>query len=127
MAATSFITAMDRLREEMEGCQLVAFADLSARMVLRVSAARKPPQERIDRLAELAAAVLDSAALQAVFAGDSPYSAQAIGEDGYTVVVRSLAEPTEALIALFPEPVGLDRIWGPAQAALELVEHRDAT
>jgi hypothetical protein len=51
---------LDKLREGLSGCDLVAYADLSSGMVLCTSSAVKRPQEDIDALSVVATAVLKS-------------------------------------------------------------------
>lgn len=52
---------LDAMRAEVNGCSLVAFADLGSKLVLCVSAAIKPAQEEMDRLSSLAELVLNGA------------------------------------------------------------------
>lgn len=48
------------LRQTIPGCHLAAFMDLSARMVLAHDARSKPPQERLDGLADRARRLLNT-------------------------------------------------------------------
>ena len=93
---------LDALRSGVPDCQTVAFADLSAGLVLSVSAARRQPQEEMDALCALASALLDGAPAQG--------AAQTLGarvdfavvlQPGESLAVqRSAADPVEALACL---------------------------
>ena len=88
MFRISFNQELDALREGLTGCRLAAYADLSARMVLRVSAEGRPPREEIDALCNLAARYLDGAAITALFEGEPLYSAVFAGTDESRFFVR---------------------------------------
>lgn len=115
----SFDMELDALRQSLDGCRLVAFADLSARMVLRVSAEAAPPREEIDALCDLAARCLDGAALLPLFEGEPPFSAVLAGATESRHFIRSLSDPSDALILIVGEAVPQARVWAAAQDLLD--------
>ncbi len=110
---------LDALRDKVGGCRLVAYVDVSARMVLRVSADPKPRQEEIDALCDLAAHCLDGSKLPVFFDGEAPFSALVEVENETRHFIRSLADPADALILVTSKPTKQSKIWGAAQDLLE--------
>lgn len=115
----SFEKQLDALRETLGDCRLAAYADLSTRMVLRVSADKRPPREEIDALCDLAAQFLDGPSLPALFDGEAPYTALLAGPQESRFFIRSLSEPTDALILIVAEPVAQAAVWTAAQELLD--------
>lgn len=97
---------------------MVAFADISTKMVLRVSAEPKPRQEEIEVICDLAAKCLDSPKLPAFFEGEAPYSALVVDDAETKFFVRSLTDPADALILIVTEPAEQSQIWTLAQDLL---------
>lgn len=91
---------LEALRTGVPGCQMVAFADLSAGLVLSVSVARKRPQEELDALCSAASDILDGAQAQsAARALAGPVDLAVALHAGRTLaVLRSPTDPVEALI-----------------------------
>jgi len=114
----SFSEELDALREGLAGCRLAAYADLSARMVLRVSAEAPPRREEIDALCDLAAQCLDGPAKPPLFDGEPPFAAVFAGRDESRFFIRSLSEPSDALILIVAEPVAQATVWAAAQDLL---------
>ncbi|MDJ1006664.1 MAG: hypothetical protein QNJ13_02475 [Paracoccaceae bacterium] len=114
----SFEKELDALREALGNCRLAAFADLSARMVLRVSADERPRREEIDALCDLAVTCLDGPALPALLDGEPPFSAVVAGTEESRFFIRSLSDPSDALILIVGEPVEQAGIWAAAQDLL---------
>lgn len=119
MAEISLAEDLEELRKALLGCRLAAYADLSARMVLRISADPKPRQEEIDALCVLAAQCLDSPSLPAFFDGEAPYTAMVAGAIETQFFIRSLNDPTDALILIVAEPVAQTSVWAAAQTVLD--------
>lgn len=115
----SFEKELDALREALGGCRLAAYADLSARMVLRVSADGRPRREEVDALCDLAATYLDGPALPALFDGEPPFSAVVADAGESRFFIRSLSDPTDALILIVAEPVEQAKVWAAAQDLLD--------
>ncbi|MEO1178965.1 MAG: hypothetical protein AAFV87_17935 [Pseudomonadota bacterium] len=115
----SFSDELHALRERLEGCRLVAYADLSTRMVLQVSAEPKPRREEIDALCDLAAQCLDAPSLRAFFEDEAPYTALLTAGDEVQFFVRSLSDPADALILIIKEPVEQSVVWKAAQDLLD--------
>ena len=115
----SFSDDLNALRDRLEGCRLVAYADLSTRMVLQVSADPKPRREEIDALCDLAAQCLDGKSLPVFFDGEAPYTALLASGDEVRFFVRSLSDPADALILIVKEPVEQSVVWSAAQELLD--------
>lgn len=115
----SFSDDLNRLRERLDGCRLAAYADLSTRMVLQVSADPKPPREEIDALCDLAAQCLDGSHLPDFFEGEAPYTALWSSGDDVRYFVRSLSDPADALILIVKETFDQTEVWTAAQELMD--------
>jgi hypothetical protein len=96
---------LDSLRASVTGCQTVAFADLSAELVLSVSAVRRQPQEDLDALCALVSDLLDGTAARSaarVLAGPVDLVV-ALAPGQSLAVLRSAADPVEALACVGTE------------------------
>lgn len=93
---------LDDMREEVTGCGLVAFADLSSQMVLRASSAKKRGQEEIDALTDAALQVLGGPLAEgaASLIGRGPATAVVMSNDAINVFLRTPKAANEALIAV---------------------------
>lgn len=119
MSRMSMTEQLDGIRSAVPGCTEVAFADLSAGLVLCVSADRRPPQEAMDALCALAGDLLDSAdsdRAAGLIATPSGRLTEAVAMvPGQTLAfLRSAADPVEALCCVADASVDLDRLltWG---------------
>lgn len=88
----SIVEKLDSLRAAAPGCSLAAFGDLNTRLVLRTSAARPWPQERLDELCMQAARCFASA--------DSPGVAEHFLDEGERIDQAILLEPSEVRLFL---------------------------
>ncbi len=110
-------------RNAISGCNLVAFIDLQASMVLSVSAASKQRQERLDMLGALASDLLrlpEDDPLQGL-PGDGtvlPQTAIRLSATETTVFVRSQAEPNEALCCACAPDTRVDETIAAARRVL---------
>lgn len=86
---------LSRVRSDVQGCHLIAFIDLSARMVLVYDARSKPPQERLDGLADRSQRLLTTPDV----ADPMPDHAMVITEDNLEIYLRG-APTTEDSLAL---------------------------
>jgi hypothetical protein len=91
---------LNALRADFPACRVATFADLSSGLVLFASAASRMPQERLDALSGRARALLAGPSAEAGAALLGAPVGHAVGSDGEAllVLVRSPAEPDEALI-----------------------------
>jgi hypothetical protein len=88
--------------------RLVAFADLSSRMILASQGRKDVTQEYLDRLCEQARASFDDPLLAlSVEAFGEPYGALVLGEDGVRVFLRSESEPADAMCCICDPGVDL--------------------
>ncbi|MCR8725021.1 hypothetical protein [Frigidibacter sp. ROC022] len=115
---------LDTVREALPGCSVVAFADLSAGLVLCVSATRRPAQEVLDRLCDMANDLLNGAAAQSAVrvlhpGPDDPAVAPvdraiAMPAGQSYLFLRSASDPVEALCCIGSTAMDL----GAAETAL---------
>lgn len=119
MIDISISDELDALRSRLNGCRLAAFADISTKMVLRVSADPKPRQEEIEAMCDLAAGCLDSKSLPTFFDGEAPFTAVVAGKTESQFFIRSLTDPSDALIVIVAEPVEQTQVWAAAQDLLD--------
>lgn len=95
---------MDALRERFAGCDFLALADIGSRTVLSVSAAQKPPQEKLDAYcaaaAELFAGKSASVYLTALqHPGEAGLTTATILTDRRLIIfVRSPVDVNEAML-----------------------------
>jgi hypothetical protein len=115
--------ALDGLRAEVEGCELVAYADLSSRMVLSVSAATKYAQEDMDVLSQSAVALLDGALAEGAqpLIGEDDQSADlamTLSVEATRIFLRAPGDLTEALICVCAPSSDLSNIVNRGRATL---------
>lgn len=95
--------ALDQLRADVAGCDVVAFTDLSSKMVLCVSAAHKPAQEELDLLSDTALSILDgpfAEGANAVTGEPSLRVAVTMTANDVRVFLRSDNRENEALVCV---------------------------
>lgn len=112
MAHVTMTEQLDAAREAVPGCSVVAFADLSAGLVLCVSASRRPPQELLDQLCAMAVDLLDGAAAKSALRALGPEGEEdpatvakvdcaiALPAGRSCLFIRSATDPVEALCCL---------------------------
>lgn len=91
------------LRQSIPGCRVLAYVDLSARLVLCAETETEVPQEALDALCLRGARLLGgpvAAAAQAVLGGTAPGEAILIDDDGVEIHVSAASAAEEALCAM---------------------------
>lgn len=87
---------LDKLQEKFDGCETVAFADLSTQMILVTNSDTKQPREALDRLCKEAMIALGSDAKPSF--GDTPSSAAFVAtKDQLRIFLRADSEPSDVL------------------------------
>ena len=109
---------LDDLRAAIPGCSAVVLGDLAAGLVLRASLTRQMPQEELDRLCALAAAVLDGPLADVAANGSRPDHAALLGGGNTRVFVRSPGDDADVLCCLCPPDVDIVAAAGLARTAL---------
>ena len=114
---------LDGCRAAIPDCQLVAFIDLDASMVLSVSSQAKQRQERLDTLGASASKLLpmpddDLARCLADGGKSAPPIAIVLSMAETTVFVRSTTEPREALCCCGSPSTPLDAMIKTASSVL---------
>jgi len=88
--------------------RLVAFADLSSRMILASQSRTPQTQENLDRLCEQARTSFDDPLFAlAVEAFGEPRSAMVLGRDGVKLFLRSETEPADAMCCICEHGIDL--------------------
>jgi hypothetical protein len=94
---------LDKLRVDLSGCDLVAYADLSSGMVLCTSSAVKRPQEDIDALSIVASAVMKGPLVEgaaSLLADGTPELAIAASASDLRVYLRAAPTSEEILMCV---------------------------
>ena len=118
---------LESLRSELPGCSLVAFTDLSSKLVLSSSAAVRPAQEELDELSEAAHLALQGPVAE----GAAPVWEDGIGQGAgmamlltateARVVVRQPGENSEALVCVCSPGADLAKAADRGRATLERI------
>ncbi len=115
---------LNALQDGFADCQIAAYVDLSARMVLSSASKLAVPQEKLDMLCDKAAAVLADRDAAGVISNDTAQPLQrAIILLGDTVHVfhRSPADPDEALCCVCAAGVDISAFLSSAQSGVEAI------
>lgn len=113
---------LERMRGALRLTSVVAFADLTAKMVLRSSTQAKMPQEELDALCAEAGAVFASPVLKA--SDEKPEEFEdciLISGKSVSVFLRSRAEPGDALIFRCDRNVDLHGLLADGRETLEKI------
>ena len=119
--------ALDALRSEIPGCSLVAFADLSSKIVLTASSASKPAREELDALSVAAHLTLDGAVGEGaapVWANQSdalPETAMLLSASEARVFMRPPGENPEAIICVCAPDCDLEAVVDCARTTLKRI------
>lgn len=106
------------LQDEFIDCQIAAYVDLSAKMVLSSSTQLAVPQEKLDLLCQKAAAILANEDAATFLSGDAAeplQSAIIVLGDSVNVFHRSPADPDEALCCVCAVGVDIETFLSSAQ------------
>jgi predicted regulator of Ras-like GTPase activity (Roadblock/LC7/MglB family) len=114
----SIADQLDDLRRAIPGCSAVVLGDLSAGLVLRASLARQMPQEELDRLCALAAAVLAGPVAVAAANGSGADHAALLSGGNVRVFVRSPGDDADVLCCLCPPDVDITAAAALARSVL---------
>lgn len=117
-------TLLTGLRDRFPACESVAFADLSAGMILATSTARDLPQERWDDLCDTAVAMMrgDVAGLTGAIYPDGPGFAILRDKDEIGIFVRSATAPDDSLCCVCRPQVEVLALIAAARDSLARIE-----
>jgi hypothetical protein len=102
--------------------RVVAFADLSAIMILASQGKEDVTQEHLDQLCQQARASFDDPLFSlSVEAFGEPHSAVVMGSDGLRVFLRSQSEPADALCCICDHGIDLAGFVTKASETLESI------
>lgn len=104
--------------------RLVAFADLSSRMILSSAGTLGTMQEHLDRLCDQARSSFDDPLFAlSVEAFGEPHSAVVMGPDSLRVFMRSDTEPADALCCICDHGIDLGAFVAKIRDTLESITH----
>lgn len=104
--------------------RLVAFADLSSRMILSSSGTLSTTQEHLDKLCDQARASFDDPLFSlSVEAFGEPHSAVVAGPDNVRVFMRSESEPADAICCICDHSIDLPAFVAKIRDTLESITH----
>lgn len=104
--------------------RLVAFADLSSRMILSSAGTLSTTQEHLDRLCDQARASFDDPLFGlSVEAFGEPHGAVVMGRDTVQVFLRSESEPADALCCICDPGIDLAAFVTKIRDTLESITH----
>lgn len=120
----SIVDKLDALRAAAPGCSLAAFGDLHARLVLRSSASRHWPQERLDELCAQAArcfSAADDPALTHHFVPEKGRLDEAILLDPTDIrlFLRSPQDEADLICVVVNSVEDFERVAGPARQTVQ--------
>ncbi|WP_374429221.1 hypothetical protein [Tabrizicola sp.] len=104
--------------------RLVAFADLSSRMILSSAGTLSTTQEHLDRLCDQARASFDDPLFAlAVEAFGEPNGAVVMGPENLRVFLRSETEPADAMCCICDHGIDLPAFVAKIRSTLESITH----
>jgi hypothetical protein len=104
--------------------RLVAFADLSSRMILSSAGSLSTTQEHLDRLCDQARASFDDPLFAlSVEAFGEPHSSVVMGPESLRVFMRSDTEPADALCCICDHSIDLGAFVAKIRDTLESITH----
>lgn len=104
--------------------RLVAFADLSSRMILSSAGTLSTTQEHLDKLCDQARASFDDPLFSlSVEAFGEPNGAVVMGPDNLRVFLRSDTEPADALCCICDHGIDLPAFVAKIRSTLESITH----
>ncbi|MDX5400825.1 MAG: hypothetical protein LPJ93_00340 [Rhodobacterales bacterium] len=102
--------------------RIVAFADLSSRMILASHGNQPVTQENLDALCEQARTSFDDPLFSlSVEAFGEPHAAMVLAQDGVRVFLRSESEPADALVCVCDHSIDLGGFVAKIRETLEKI------
>lgn len=120
----SVLDELDKLRATLPGCTMVAFGDLTARIVLCASAAEKRPQEELDALCMAASVSLDGDAANSVahvLGGEKLSQAVAVSSGEIRLFLRSHLDACDALFCTFTDHTDIREMVAAGRSTLHKI------
>ncbi len=112
--------ALDALQNDFEGCETIAFADLSTQMILITNTGTSHRRETLDSLCAEAALTLGTSKKIAV--GTAPSSTAIVAEpEQLRVFLRADKEPSDVLCCVFRPGLDIATFLPAARACLEQI------
>ena len=116
------VNELDTLREASVGCQAIAFADLSTRMILVTDTQSKLPREALDALCVQAASVLGANGKIAL--GAHPSRIALVAEKSVVrLFLRASDEPNDVLCCVCASSVDVDEFVAKATECLNRISN----
>lgn len=112
--------ALDALQSDFDGCETIAFADLSTQMILITNTGTSHPREKLDNLCAEAALTLGSSKKVAI--GTAPSSMAIITEpDQLRLFLRARKEPSDVLCCVCKPGLDISAFLSAAHTCLEKI------
>ena len=119
------VDELDKLVEAYEGCNTVAFADLSTRMVLVTNSMSTMPREAIDRVCVQAAVTLGGDGKTPV--GETPATLALVADKSSVhLFLRATDEPNDVLCCVCSTNVDVEGLMAQAKECLSRISTNDA-
>lgn len=116
------VDELDTLRDTNEGCQTLAFADLSTRMILVTDTGSSLPREALDALCGQAALVL-GAGSKVVLGAQPSQTALLANKTSVRVFLRATDEPNDVLCCVCAPNVDVDKFVARASECLNRISN----
>ncbi|SFS22228.1 hypothetical protein [Yoonia litorea] len=116
------VDELNTLRDSVSGCQMVAFADLSAHMILVTDSKTSHPREVLDDLCDEAATLLGRRGVPAL--GETPSNTAVWAtQASLRVFLRAPGEPNDVLCCVCAPNVNVGRLVAKASACLDRISN----
>lgn len=116
------VDELDILRDASEGCQTLAFADLSTRMILVTDTNSNLPREALDALCSQAAIVLGTKGK--VLLGTQPSQTGLIANNSSVrIFLRAVDEPNDVLCCVCTPNVDVDEFIARASECIDRISN----
>jgi hypothetical protein len=114
------VDELDALRNANQGCEMLAFADLSTQMILVTDTAANAPRETLDRLCNEAMTMLGAG--RKVVLGEEPSTAALVANsEGVRVFLRAEEEPNDVLCCVCAPELDVEAFVADARERLNRI------
>ena len=113
---------LDKLHDRYPGCETLAFADLSTKMVLITNSTTTFRREGLDSLCSEAALAFGTGGAPTIGENDA-MTAFVATRDQLRIYIRDAREPNDALCCVCSHDVAVDSFLNDARACLQEISH----
>ena len=119
------VDELDTLREQFDGCETLAFADLSTQMILVTNSGSSLRREALDNLCAEAALLLGTKG-EVPLGHNTTNNAVVLNGRSVRIFVRNAAEPSDALCCICGPQTDIAGLAAAANACLNRILANDA-